>query len=131
MGTVVVANAQLTCTFGSSPAALSVVPTGAQANNAGGQAIATIMDFKPQVNIAPFGMCMSMANPQVASATSAAQGVLTPQPCIPVTTAPWSPGSPQVLVGGNPALTDSSMCMCMWAGQISIVSPGQQTTQTG
>jgi hypothetical protein len=131
MGNVVVANAQLTCTFGSSPSALSVVPAGAQANNAGGGAIATIMDFKPQVNIAPFGMCMSPANPQVIAATAAAQGVLTPQPCLPMTTAPWSPGAPTTLVGGNPALTDSSMCMCMWAGQISIVSPGQQTTQTG
>ena len=131
MSNVVVANAQLQCTFGSSPAALSVVPAGAQANNAGGQAIATIMDFKPQVNIAPFGMCMSMANPQVAAATAAAQGVLTPQPCIPATTSPWSPGAPTATVGGNPVLTDSSMCMCMWAGQISIVSPGQQTTQVG
>jgi Domain of unknown function (DUF4280) len=131
MGTVVVANAQIMCSFGSSPAALSVVPTGAQANNAGGQAIATIMDFKPQVNIAPFGMCTSIANPQVASATAAAQGVLTPQPCIPATMAPWTPGAPTTLVGGNPALTDSSKCVCMWLGQISIVSPGQQTTSTG
>ena len=72
-----------------------------------------------------------MANPQVASATAAAQGVLTPQPCLPMTTAPWSPGAPTTLVGGNPALTDSSMCLCTWGGQISIVSPGQQTTTVG
>lgn len=128
MPNLVVANAQLTCTFGSSPGSLTVVPSGPNASNAGGQAIATIMDFKPQVNIAPFGMCMSMANPQVASATAAAQGVLTPQPCIPATTSPWTPGAAQTTVGGNPALTDSSMCMCMWAGQISITSAGQQKT---
>jgi hypothetical protein len=131
MGTVVVANAQIMCSFGSSPGALTVVPTGANSNQAGGQAIATIMDYKPQVNIAPFGMCMSIANPQVASATAAAQGVLTPQPCIPATTAPWAPGNAQVLVGGNPVLTDASMCVCMWAGQISISTAGQQTTSTG
>lgn len=131
MPNIVVANAQLQCTFGVAPAVLSVVPTGAQLNNAGGQMIATIMDYKPQVNIAPFGMCQSMANPQVASATAAAQGVLTPQPCIPMTQSPWSPGSPQVTIGGNPALTDNSMCMCMWGGQISITTAGQQTTSTG
>ena len=60
------------------------------------------MDNKPFVNILPFGMCMSLANPMVAAATAAALGALTPMPCIPVTPAPWVPGSPTVLVGGMP-----------------------------
>ena len=33
---------------------------------AGGPMAATIMDFAPMANIPPFGMCMSLANPQVA-----------------------------------------------------------------
>ncbi len=90
---------------------------------------ANIMDNKPLANIMPFGMCQSMANPTVASATAAALGVLTPMPCIPATTAPWFPGSPTVLVGNMPALNNSSKCMCNWGGIIEIVSPGQMTVQ--
>jgi uncharacterized Zn-binding protein involved in type VI secretion len=86
------------------------------------------MDSKPNVNIAPFGMCMSPSNPQVAAATAAAMGVLTPQPCLPVTVAPWTPGSPTVMIGGQPALTNSSTCNCMWGGVITISMPGQMTT---
>jgi hypothetical protein len=88
---------------------------------------ATIMDNKPMANIPPFGMCNSMANPQVASATAAALGVLTPMPCVPVIAAPWTPGSPMVLIGGKPALNNMSKCMCNWGGVISINMPGQMT----
>jgi hypothetical protein len=126
---IVVANAQIACSFGAAPGALAVVPSGPTQNQIGGQLIATIMDHQPNVNIPPFGMCTSLSNPQVASATSAAQGVLTPQPCIPVTTSPWTPGASTLTLGGNPVLTDPSTCLCAWAGQISIVNPGQQTVQ--
>jgi hypothetical protein len=66
-------------------------------------------------------MCMSQANPEVAAATAAAMGVLTPMPCVPVTT-PWSPGDPMVTIGpaGFPALDASSKCMCAWGGEITI-----------
>jgi hypothetical protein len=85
------------------------------------------MDHIPLVNVLPFGTCTSPANPMVAAATAAALGVLTPMPCIPMTTAPWLPGSPTVLLGKIPALNASSKCMCNWAGVISITSPGQVT----
>ena len=127
MSQLVVANAQLQCAFGVAPSVLGVVPMGASLSQAGGQLIATIQDFKPMVNIRPFGMCVTPTNPQVAAATAAALGVLTPQPCIPVTTAPWLPGSPTVLVGGQPALNNTSTCMCSWAGVISVIMPGQLT----
>jgi hypothetical protein len=80
------------------------------------------------VNIAPFGMCITLTNPAVAAATSAAMGVLTPQPCIPVTAAPWAPGAPTVLVKNMPALNNSSKLMCNWGGVIQVVVPGQFTT---
>jgi hypothetical protein len=68
---------------------------------------------------------MSLANPTVAAATSAALGVLTPMPCIPATMTPWTPGSPTVQIGMFPALDNPSTCMCNWAGVITIVDPGQ------
>ena len=89
---------------------------------------ATIMDFAPMANIAPFGMCMSIANPQVAAATAAAFGVLTPMPCIPATASPWSPGAATVAYGKMPALDNVSMCNCTWAGVITITNPGQTQT---
>lgn len=93
----------------------------------GCQPAATIMDSVPMLNIATFGMCISPANPQVAAATTAALGVLTPQPCIPVVVAPWTPGAVTLMVGGVPALDNASTAMCMWGGVISVTMPGQLT----
>ena len=124
MPELVVNGAQVMCTFGTSPSALTVVPAGAPIQ-AGGQVAARIADMIPMMNIMPFGMCTTPSNPQVAAATSAASGVLTPQPCIPVTTSPWTPGSTKVTVGGVPALTSPSTCMCTWGGSISVVQAGQ------
>jgi hypothetical protein len=127
MGIQVVAGAVLQCSFGAAPSALSVLP--ANRTNAGGPPAANIMDYAPMVNIAPFGMCSSIANPTVASATAAALGVLTPMPCIPNTVAPWVPGSPTVMIANMSALNDSSTCMCAWAGVIKINFAGQATVQ--
>lgn len=119
--------AMMMCTFGVAPSSLIVLPENRVLTSK--VPAATIMDNKPIVNIPPFGMCTSLANPTVASATAAALGVLTPMPCVPVTPAPWAPGSPTVLVGGMPALNISSKLMCTWGGVISITSPGQFTHQ--
>jgi hypothetical protein len=91
--------------------------------------MAVTTDFSV-ANIPTFGMCQSLSNPTVSAATSAAMGVLTPMPCLPVISAPWSPGSSQVKVGGISALTDNSKCMCSYGGNISITSPGN-TMVTG
>lgn len=127
MGVQVVAGAMMTCSFGVAPSALVVPPQ--NRTFVGGVPAANIMDNKPMVNIPPFGMCTSLANPTVASATTAALGVLTPMPCVPVIPAPWAPGSSTVMIGGKPALNHTSKCMCQWAGVISITSPGQVQTQ--
>lgn len=112
------------CSFGVAPCPLVVPPT---ARVLCGQPAATIMDNKPFVNLAGFGMCSSIANPTVAAATAAALGVLTPMPCIPVLPAPWAPGSPTVLIGNMPALTCESKLICAWGGVIGITTPGQVT----
>jgi hypothetical protein len=121
-----VMTAQLMCTMGMAPSALTVLPV--NRTTCGKQVAANIMDHAPMVNIMPFGMCMSLANPVVASATAAALGVLTPMPCIPATASPWVPGAPTVMLGKQPMLDNTSKCMCNWAGVISIVMPGQMQT---
>jgi hypothetical protein len=130
MGQLVVQGAMMQCSFGIAPAALNVIPT-ARVVAGGGMPAACILDSKPLINIQPFGMCTSLSNPTVASATAAALGVLTPMPCVPVTPAPWIPGgAPTVLVGTAPALDNLAKCMCMWGGLIQFVFPGQMTVQT-
>lgn len=126
MGLQVCSGALLQCSFGMAPGSLTVLPTSMVTT---GTPAATIMDNIPVMNVAPFGMCTSLSNPTVAAATAAALGVLTPMPCVPVTTAPWAPGSPTVLVGGKPALNMTSKLMCTWGGVIQIVMPGGFTTQ--
>ncbi|MGJ7506584.1 DUF4280 domain-containing protein [Variovorax sp. GT1P44] len=117
--------ATLQCSFGVAPSSLVVLPV--RRVNTSNQPAATIMDFQPMVNIPSFGMCMSPANPAVAAATAAALGVLTPMPCIPMTVSPWVPGTPTVTLGQIPSLDNNCQLMCMWAGVINVVVPGQFT----
>jgi len=125
MGVHVCNGAMLQCSMGMAPSSLMVLPVNRTMTSS--QPAATIMDNKPMVNVMPFAMCQSLANPTVASATAAAMGALTPMPCIPNTPAPWVPGSPTVLIASQPALNNSSKLMCLWAGVISINVPGQMT----
>jgi hypothetical protein len=127
MGIQVILGALLKCSYGVAPSALVVLP--ANAVEACMMPAATVMDNIPMMNILPFGMCQSMANPMVMAATAAALGALTPMPCIPMTTAPWDPGSPTVQIAGMKALDASSKLKCMWGGQIQISFPGQETVQ--
>jgi len=117
----------LKCTFGAAPSSLVVLPKNRVQTNQVPDA--NIMDHIPLVNIMPFGMCSSLANPTVASATAAALGALTPMPCIPNTPAPWVPGSPTMLLGNFPALNNTSILNCIWGGVIQIVNPGETTVQ--
>jgi hypothetical protein len=112
--------------MGTSPSSLSVLPT--NETYGGSQPAATVQDMKPQVNIGSFGMCQSPLNPQVASASAAAGGTLTPQPCIPATSSPWTPGSNSVAIVGGASLamlSDACKCICQWGGAIQVQDPGQ------
>jgi len=117
--------ANMMCTFGMAPSSLVVLPVNRVMTSEVPDA--NIMDHIPMVNIMPFGMCMSPANPTVAAATAAALGVLTPMPCIPATTEPWTPGASNVLLGNMPTLDNVSELMCMWGGVITFVTPGEMT----
>ena len=126
MGNQVCMGAMLKCSFGMAPSSLTVLPL---AKVMAQMPAATISDNIPMLNIMPFAMCQSIANPTVAAATAAALGVLTPMPCIPVTPAPWVPGSPTVMIGNKPSLNNSSKLMCTWGGVIEITNAGQTSVQ--
>ena len=119
MAMLVTMGAMLQCTFGVAPSPLTVTPENKVMDHA--MPVATIMDNIPFKNIMPFSMCNSPSNPAWIAATAAKLGVPTPVPCVPVTTAPWVPGSPTVLIAGKPALTNMSKLMCTWAGVISVI----------
>ena len=126
MGTLTCLGASCLCSFGVAPASLVVLPTNMVNTNTPS---ANINDYKPAVNLPTFGSCISMANPTVSSATSAASGVLTPMPCVPNTAAPGVPGSVMVLLANMPSLDLNSKIMCNWGGVIQFVAPGQVKVQ--
>jgi hypothetical protein len=115
------------CTFGMTPSALVVLPNHRVQTNQ--MPDANINDHIPMTNIMPFGMCITPTNPAVAAATSAALGVLTPVPCVPVTPSPWVPGavSPPVILDGAPALDNTNILTCTWGGVITFQTPGEFT----
>lgn len=120
---IVCSGALVKCSFGVAPAALNVLPdTQVLADDlpAGTITCSTI------VNVPTFGMCSAPSNPEVAAATAAALGVLTPMPCVPVLT-PWIPVS-TTLIGGQPALVEDCTCMCAYGGEIEILPGGGQNT---
>ncbi|WP_348756551.1 DUF4280 domain-containing protein [uncultured Aquincola sp.] len=116
----------LKCSFGMAPSTFVATPRPILTSN---MAAGNIMDHVPMSNIMPFGMCQSLANPTVASATAAALGVLTPMPCVPNTPTPWAPGVPTVLLDQMPALDQNCKLMCLWGGVIEFTQPGQMTHQ--
>ena len=113
MANPVVSTALCTCSFGVAPMPLTV--SSQQTVMMGSLPAATIMD-----NVCTtFGMCSSLANPTVASATAAAMGVLTPMPCVPATVA-WAPGCPTVTVCKRPLLNSTSKLTCSYGGVIQV-----------
>lgn len=114
------------CTFGMAPSTFMAIRPNATVE---GRPAGNITDMAPMVNIPPFGMCQSLANPQVAAATAAALGTLTPMPCTPVPVGPWTPGAPRTLIGGAPALVQGATLTCAFGGVISVAVPGSIRTQ--
>lgn len=119
--------ATITCSFGTAPSSLIVLPR----DNIGTNELpaANVMDSVPAVNIQSFGMCCSPVNPEVIAATAAALGVLTPMPCMPATVSPWVPGNSKTMIENMPALHNGCILNCMWRGVISFSQAGQVTVE--
>ena len=124
-----VAGAQTMCSFGLAPSTLMVTPE--KRVIVENRPVANITDNKPFVNILPFGLCTSLANPITAAQTAAALGVLTPGACTPVTVAPWLPGAPTDLSGPAPTAHQACQCMCAYGGVITVINPGATRTVVG
>lgn len=123
MGMKVITGASLMCPFGTAPSVFNATSQTKVLTE--GKPLGTIKDVAANVNIPPFGMCTSMANPQVASATAAALGVLTPQPCMPTAAGTWTPVKPNIIIGGIPCLCSDAQLICMnGGGVIKITNPG-------
>lgn len=129
MADFVAAFALIQCSMGTAPGPLQIVPGHAVTVNQ--RVVATTLDNVPMVNIPSFGMCQSPSNPTVATATTAAMGVLTPMPCIPVIPAPWTPGSVTVTISNRTVLTGSSQCLCAYGGAITIKNSGTSGVTSG
>ena len=92
MANAVCMGAMLKCSFGVAPSSLVVLPLNRVMSP---QPVANIMDSKPFMNIMPFGMCQSLANPMVAAATARLEAlVMLMAPEMDRHTARWRrPGS--------------------------------------
>ncbi len=119
----VCSGAMMQCTMGTKPAQLTVLPI--RTVHLAGQPQANISDHQSMVNLAPFGLCRSLAFPPTAAATAAALGTLTPMPCVHNTPTPWFVGKFDDLIQGQPALLKSCKCQCIWGGTISLITDGQ------
>jgi hypothetical protein len=113
--------------MGMAPTPLNVLPLARTMVE--GRPVARITDNVPGLNIVPFGLCRSPANPVVAAATAAALGVLVPMPCWPVPAGPWISPAPKTIVGGLPVLASGATCVCAYGGVISVQMPGALRTQ--
>jgi hypothetical protein len=114
--------------MGTAPSAMMVLPT--TMVNVEVRPVALVTDNIPFLNVLPFGMCQSPANPMVMAATAAALGVLTPMPCLPMPVGPWNSPVSKTTVGGVKVLGSGGTCMCAYAGEISISMAGSMRTTT-
>ncbi|MCK8785335.1 DUF4280 domain-containing protein [Roseomonas sp. NAR14] len=113
----------LTCSFGLAPSVFVAEELPGKPVIEGGFVTATVAEIIPEDNVPSFAMCSSMENPEVAAATAAAEGVLTPMPCVPVIVDPWEPPSELVSYDGLPLATVESKCLCAWGGEIAVDAP--------
>lgn len=81
MGRCVTAFSVARCTMGVAPTQLVITPE--KRVVVGVLPLASILDFKPFMNVAPFVLCRSPANPAVAAIIASSFGSVTVGPCVP------------------------------------------------
>ena len=101
-----------------------------------GEKAANIKDCKPLINIPPFGMCQSLQNPSVASATAANYGKLQPMPCmVPNIVGDewknWGKNSGMYIRGHPVLLKEGSFLNCVFQGIIEITEDYGEGIETG
>lgn len=124
MSAFVTEGAVITCPMGAAPANLKVTSQSKVLYD--GKPVATIQDASA-ANVGSFGMCSSLANPQVASATAAALGVLTPQSCTFSSAGSWIPEQTKVCADGKPCLTTGAQVFCTTGMQMCTIAGPSQT----
>lgn len=118
MGFIVVEESLMRCSAGLTPNVLQVKSQACLKIN--GLLAATVMDFAPMANIGSFGICQIK--------TDLAEGV--PQPCIPMTSSPWKPGSTVQKVNELAVLMAPATCNCDIGGLIMIQESIQAVENT-
>lgn len=111
------------CSLGTRSTKLNVLPT--RSVILSGNPMGNVSDHISIVNIPSFGRCRSLAYPPTASATAAANGKLTPMPCIPGTMSDWMRGKDDYIICNSPALKTDSKCRCQFGGVVTLKSDGQ------
>ena len=119
--------AELQCNCGDNNSIYTVLPTKKILIN--NKPLAVISDTKPMINIKPFGLCKSMANPTVAAATAANKGKLQKMPCVPNIVEPWSDGIKHFL-SKEQTPCNLSKVKCLYSGIIRVVDSGQNILGT-
>jgi hypothetical protein len=84
--------------------------------------LATILDNKIIVNLI-FPICMSAANPAVASIMASSLGTVTQGPCVPLIIFPWATVKFKVVCGGMIVIDENSFATCMYGGIIKPIAP--------
>jgi hypothetical protein len=123
MALQVIGTALLQCSYGAAPSPYLTIPIHMEITCI--MPASTIIDTMPFLNILPFAICSSKANPMVIAIMAATLGAVQVAPCIPMTFIPWSPPMSNILIGGIPAVDSQAKPKCLWAGSISVLFPGQ------
>ena len=124
---------KLGCSMGDTESFLEVLDPKGEGFLCGDKA-ANIKDCKPLINILSFGMCKSLLNPSVNSATQLNYGRLQPMPCIVpnIVVDKWENwAESNMYIRGYPVLLNCATLDCIYNGTITVTENIQEGVNTG